>query len=110
MENLKLNITTAGNTWNPTLLAIQAKGYKIILEYTVCDSECETPDYESYYQAEKDGRRFNAKTPVELLGLIAMWEVRGDDWQYDDLTEIDVHDELMELAITYDTQGNIVED
>ncbi|VEP17227.1 conserved hypothetical protein [Hyella patelloides LEGE 07179] len=105
MDNLKLNITTAGNTWNPTLLAIQAKNYKITL-YLVVD---EDGNEKSEYEAEKDGRRFSATSPAELLGLIAMWEVRGDNWQYNHKTEPNLNEELAELAITYDQDGNIVE-
>ena len=30
---------------------------------------------------EKGGREFVAKSPLGLLGLVALWESRGDEWQ-----------------------------
>ena len=72
-----LIIRIAGNTWVPCFSAIKAKGYKVSLEY-YRDSE-----YNNWC-AEKDNRLFSATSPAELLGLIAMWEVRGDIWRTKD--------------------------
>jgi hypothetical protein len=33
-----------------------------------------------FWDADKDGRVFSADSAESLLGLIAMWEQRGDDW------------------------------
>jgi len=69
-----LRIRIAGNTEIPCFSAIKAKGYNVALTHYK-DSEY------SDWSAEKDNRLFSATNPVELLGLIAMWEMRGDDWR-----------------------------
>ena len=81
-ERRRLCIRIAGNTENPALLALRAKGYRVWLEYTkVDDPKSPWQPYMPDYQAEKEGTYFSATTPVELLGLAAMWETRGDDWK-----------------------------
>ena len=70
-------IRIAGNTKIPCFSAIKAKGYKVTLT-NYKDSEY------SDWNAEKDNRLFSATDLVELLGLIAMWEVRGDSWRAKD--------------------------
>jgi hypothetical protein len=45
------SIRIAGNTRNPTLLAIQAQGYQITLRYSRGPDGSEDPQYD----AEKDG-------------------------------------------------------
>ena len=104
MKKYKLTIRIAGNTEAPVLSVIKGKGYK--MEYYVYFDE-DTNDYSYFYNAEKDGRRFSASNAEELLGLIAMWEVRGDDWRgkKDDFELLDyIHD----AGILYDTDGNII--
>lgn len=99
-----LCIRIAGNTENPCLLALRAKGYKINFSFTK-DRE---GGYKKDIAAELDGRRFSATTAEELLGLVAMWEVRGDDWKTKE-DEPNVYDELYPSSITYDLEGNIIE-
>src|SRR6516165_7420800 len=79
----RVHIRIAGNTCIPALLALRAKGYQVWLEYTK-DDDPNSPwhPYMPDYQAEKDGAYFSATGPVELLGLVAMWETRGDDWKF----------------------------
>jgi hypothetical protein len=72
----KLSIRVAGNTIAPCAAVIVAKGYAVSHYY----SESEMP----IWDAEKDGRRFSADSAEALLGLIAMWEQRGDDWHIKD--------------------------
>ena len=98
-----LSIRIAGNTGNPCLLALRAKGYRLTNWYHP-DGE-----YRSNFDAEKDGRQFSATSPEELLGLVAMWEVRGDDWRKKP-DEPSICDELAEKALTYDSEGNVVND
>jgi hypothetical protein len=97
-------IRIAGNTWNPCLLALRAKGYKLTFSFT----KRREGDYSQDIDAEKDGREFSATTAAELLGLVAMWEVRGDEWKTKP-AESDVYDELYPSSITYDLEGNILE-
>lgn len=86
----------------PVPPALRAKGYRLTLWYTL------EGEYRSNFDAEKDGRSFSATSPEELLGLVAMWEVRGDKWHTGH--EEDIFDELMNTAVTYDSDGNVVED
>lgn len=99
-----LCIRVAGNTENPCFLALRAKGYKLTLWFT----RDRAGDYRQDYDAEKDGRCFSATTAAELLGLVAMWEVRGDDWQTR-AGESHVYDELYPSSIIYDMEGKIIE-
>ncbi len=94
---------SAGNTFNPCLLAIRAKGYEIKLWFIKHGDD----EYMTNWDAEKEGQSFSATTPQELLGLIAMWEVRGDDWQTGD--EPNIFDELYPQSKTYDSNGNVIE-
>ncbi|MGH7173470.1 MAG: hypothetical protein ACRELG_24575 [Gemmataceae bacterium] len=97
-------IRIAGNTENPCLLALRAKGFNLTLSFTK-DRE---GNYSQDFDAEKDGKLFSATTAAELLGLISMWEVRGDDWKTNPDESI-VYDELYPSSITYDLEGNIIE-
>lgn len=103
-------IRIAGNTDIPALLALRAKGFRVWLEYTKIDDP--TNPWHPYmpdYQAGKEGAYFSATTPVELLGLVAMWETRGDDWRLKQ-GEPDILDELLESARTFDNDGNELPD
>lgn len=73
-------------------MALRAKGYRLWIEPDK-DPECEFENW----NAEKDGRYFSATNPEELLGLVAMQDVRGDDWQAK-LGDSDIYDELLSTA------------
>jgi hypothetical protein len=101
-----VRIRIAGNTTLPALLALRAKGYRVWLEYMkVEDPGSPWHPYMPDYQAEKDGGYFSATSPVELLGLVAMWETRGDNWKFQK-GEPDILDELTDSAKTFDKDGN----
>lgn len=104
MHGRTASIRIAGNTWIPALHALHAKGYALSIWYTLGADGCPVPQYD----AEKDGRTFSATSPVELLGLVAIWEVRGDDWHFKD-GEAELYDRLIEEALVYDADGNIVD-
>ena len=76
-RSLTLYLHPAGNTMIPCLHAIVAKGYTVTHFFLDLGSEQKRPRW----AAEKNNRLFTAERLEELLGLIAMWEVRGDDWQ-----------------------------
>ncbi len=97
-------IGTAGNTANPTLYALKQKGYAVTLSYWRDGNG----DFSSSYTAMKEGRRFIAESPEELLGLVAMWEVRGDDWRSSTDEEQAWRDALFETARVYDDGGSDV--
>ncbi|MBW4623314.1 MAG: hypothetical protein KME17_28640 [Cyanosarcina radialis HA8281-LM2] len=110
MEEKGLSIRTAGNTEIPALLALNAKGYKLKLEYTKIEDENDLwYPYLPTWQAEKDNYNFSATTPVELLGLVSMWETRGDDWKAGN-KEPDLYDELVSSAKIFDFDGNEVDE
>ena len=98
-------IRIAGNTEKPALLALRAKGYRVWLEYMRVENP-KNPwhPYMPDYQAENERGYFSVTSPIELLRLVAMWETRGDDWEYKQ-SEANVIDELMESAKTFDSEG-----
>ncbi len=103
-------IRIAGNTEVPALLALRAKGYRVWLEYMkVDDPSSPWHPYMPDYQAEKEGAYFSATSPVELLGLVTVWETRGDDWKFK-RGEPNILGELMESAKTFDSEGNELPD
>jgi hypothetical protein len=71
-------IANAANTIIPAYLVLQSKGYQVHWERN--DT---TPENEVWY-AEGPLGNFIADDSVSLLGLIAMREVRGPDWQASD--------------------------
>lgn len=104
-ERRALSIRIAGNTMIPCLQAIVAKGYTV-RHYFLGNKrgEWDRPQWD----AEKDGRYFSATGLEELLGLIAMWEVRGDDWRVKP-GEAELHDRLVEAAPMYDADGHEID-
>lgn len=101
----KFCIRIAGNTVAPALSAIRKKGYEVEM-YFLGETPGEWGD--SQWDAVKDGRRFSATSAVELLGLIAMWEVRGDDWRQND-EEFALLDQLYESAKMYNSDGDVID-
>jgi hypothetical protein len=73
---VKLQMADAMNTYNAALLVLQDKGYRLWLE----PSDENEEEYGRWH-AERDGRVFVAWDPLRLLGLVAIWEHRGDDWR-----------------------------
>lgn len=62
----------------PAYLALKQKGFTVSWRKLNGD-----PEQELYF-AEDDTRSFVADGPIALLGLVAMHEIRGDDWQAED--------------------------
>ena len=69
-------IAAAGNTLAPALAALQALGYVVSVVN------------DSILRAESAEAVFLAEDPLQLLGLIKMHEVRGNNWQPSD-AEVD---------------------
>ncbi|HTE20950.1 MAG TPA: hypothetical protein VK689_21505 [Armatimonadota bacterium] len=69
-------IVAAGNVLTPAYLALQQRGYAVRTEKTGTEDEL--------WFAETEARRFVAGDPLSLLGLVAFYETRGDDWQATD--------------------------
>ncbi|MFT0211887.1 hypothetical protein VQ643_04630 [Pseudomonas sp. F1_0610] len=51
---------------------------------------------------------FSATCPEELLGLVSMWEVRGNAWTTTE-NERNVYQALIENAPVFDSNGNQIE-
>lgn len=75
----KIRIAHAGNVLVPAYLALKQKGFNVRWERSYIN-----PEQETWY-AEDETREFIAEDPVALLGLVLMHEVRGDDWNANDL-------------------------
>ena len=56
------------------IITLGERGYRVWWEAS------ERPSADDWW-AEKEGREFVAKSPLGLLGLVALWESRGDEWQ-----------------------------
>ena len=100
ISDYDLVIRIAGNTQIPCYCAIKAKGYEVTV-YSYTDDEY------MFWNAEKDNRLFSATNPIELLGLISMWEMRGDKWSLKDKNnpnEIKDYNELRDNAPVYQYQ------
>jgi hypothetical protein len=65
-------LVAAGNTTNPSLFVLRSKGYELRVE--------QEKGGQTAYLASKDGREFLGYSGPELLGLVALWENLGDDW------------------------------
>jgi hypothetical protein len=72
MDEINFSLVAAGNTYNPALITLLAKGYCLRAE-TLGDDR-------NLWSASKAGRQFAGYSPPELLGLVALWEHLGDDW------------------------------
>ena len=59
---------------NVSIITLRERGYHVWWEAS------ERPSADDWW-AEKEGREFVAKSPLGLLGLVALWEGRGDERQ-----------------------------
>ena len=64
-------LVASGNTYNPSLLVLRQKGYHLWLE---------KGENGTLWCASKDDHSFLAYNGPELLGLVALWEQFGTDW------------------------------
>jgi hypothetical protein len=98
MANAKMTLYlhTAGNTASPCLQAIVSKGYTVTHFFQAFGGEPQGQG-RPVWAAEKDSRMFSAERLEEVLGLIAMWEIRGDDWYLQD-GEAALYEQLVRAA------------
>jgi hypothetical protein len=66
-----MNLTAAGNTVIPAIKALLDLGYQVRVDSRTVI-------------AQKDGNIFTADDPVMVLGLVKLYETRGDNWQVSD--------------------------
>jgi hypothetical protein len=67
-----IQIAAAGNTEVPAYLALVARGFNVS-----CDDQ-------SVWTATKGEASFLADSPLQLLGVVALFESRGRQWQASD--------------------------
>ena len=58
---------------NVAIITLREKGYRVWWEAS------ERPSADDWW-AKKEERAFVARSPLALLGLVALWESRGDEW------------------------------
>jgi len=80
-------LIASGNTYNPSLVVLRQKGYEVWLE------KGDKGDDESLWCAKKGDQSFLAYTGPELLGLVALWEHLGRNWNQQ---KPDIYSELIE--------------
>jgi hypothetical protein len=66
-----VNLVAAGNTYNPSLLLLQQKGYQL---------QAEESGKGVLWTAFMGEDSFLAYSPPELLGIVVLWESFGQDW------------------------------
>jgi hypothetical protein len=71
---VKPTLADAANTMIPAYLALLQRGLSVSREPASSD------DTEAYWVAEDADRRFIAEDPLALLGLVALYEIRGPEW------------------------------
>jgi hypothetical protein len=97
----RVRIADAGDTYNYALAAVYDKGYKVFLYPHPCDDEKQS------YWAIASGREFKASDPLELLGLIGIWERFGDNWHQEEIP--DYLDQLFERTFPDDDYASLDE-
>lgn len=73
-SNESFRLSAEANTHNAALRIIQSKGYKIFLYPGESDT------FYGNYWAIQENRDFIAEDPLQLLGIITIWETNGNNW------------------------------
>ena len=85
----QFRIAASGNTEIPAYLALLEKGYRVRQEKQSGEEE--------FWFATKGNCEFVAEGPIELLGVVTMYETRGINWKATD-EEIEDFMKLYELT------------
>ncbi len=94
MTNNDFRLGDAANTHNPALITLKENGYELGIYPPDEDEEKVDVSHEiGFWWAKKQGHEFIAGDPLSLLGLVYIWEHRGDNWRNDD--DIDMFDQLL---------------
>lgn len=102
----EVRIRIAGNTAEPCLLVLISKGYKVTRVVQALSDDFLNCVYD--WSAEKDGQLFSATSPEELLGLVTMWENRGNDWKIK-VNEKGIYKKVLDESPLFDQKGNLVD-
>lgn len=107
-----IRIGISSNTAIPCFQVIKSKGYSISSKIYFIEDIIEDATYE--FIAEKDGNEFVGDNLEEVLGLITMWEHRGNN--YNNIGWRASHDEHLEYrkvldnSKIFDKDGNEVDE
>ena len=74
-----MQLTNAANVAIPAIKLLRDLGYTIRLARP-----------HGLFTAEKDGNRFSSDDPVAVLGLVRLYEARGEDWGIEDAALQDI--------------------
>jgi hypothetical protein len=74
-EELREIRRLAGNDEVPAYLVLLSQGYDVDRAYLDRSQQVEE------WTAQRDGHRFSAAGPIELLGVVSVFEARGEDWK-----------------------------
>lgn len=66
-------------TFDICLLTLRQKAYEIDVT-PLSDDDEEILNDRLFWHASRGARGFHAYSPAQLLGLVTMWELLGDDW------------------------------
>ncbi|QHM70986.1 hypothetical protein [Mixta intestinalis] len=92
----------AGNTEAPCYFTIKSKGYSVGMWSKLTNANGD--DCRWTVEARKGNYIFSASNMQQLLGLISMWEVRGDNWRLSE-DEKDAYIAIKEKSPLYDIDG-----
>lgn len=67
----KFQLSAAGNTEPPAFELIKEMGFEVLKK-------------DDFWIAESLNCRFNASSPLELLGLIKLYQAKGEQWRVSD--------------------------
>jgi hypothetical protein len=86
-----MKLAEAMNTYSPALLVLHQLGFQLTVERPRENQKWRT------WVARKDDRTFFASDPLVLLGLVSLWQHRGDSWQMKE-GENALYDKLISLG------------
>ena len=95
--NPRFRLSEVHDVSNVAIVVLGEKGYRVWWEAS------ERPNADDWW-AQKESRKFVARSPLALLGLVALWEDRGDEWQKKP-DEPDLLGELKREAMAAFTRG-----
>ena len=72
---MPLNLASASNVVIPAYLVLLSKGYRV---------SCKREEDPELWIAERDDLRFVGHDPLDLLGVVAVYEGRGAHWRASD--------------------------
>lgn len=105
-----VRIGVSSNTTVPCFQVIKSKGYTISANVYYCIDIVEDGTYE--FIAEKDGNEFIGDNLEEVLGLITMWEYRGqnqEDWRANHSEHLEYR-KVLDDSVVFDKDGNQVDE